>query len=108
MPAGHITDAHARLWDALEAGGTDADGLQVVTDEGKIYQGYERRTRESQQTGNLVIQELSSGKLVTIARDQVEEKIAAGSAMPAGLTAILSPEQLQDLVRYLVDLGKIK
>jgi putative heme-binding domain-containing protein len=82
--------------------------VQVVTDEGKIYQGYERRTRESQQTGNLVIQELSSGKLVTIARDHVEEKLAAGSAMPAGLTAILSPEQLQDLVRYLVDLGKIK
>ena len=82
--------------------------VQVVTDEGKIYQGYERRTRESQQTGTLVIQELSSGKLVTIARDQVEEKTAAGSAMPAGLTAILSPEQLQDLVRYLVDLGKIK
>ncbi|HIM60936.1 MAG TPA: dihydrodipicolinate synthase family protein [Dehalococcoidia bacterium] len=35
MPAGHITDAHARLWDALEAGGTDADGLQVVTDEAR-------------------------------------------------------------------------
>ena len=35
MPAGHITDAHARLWDALEAGETDADGLQVVTDEAR-------------------------------------------------------------------------
>ncbi len=35
MPAGHITNAHARLWDALEAGGTDADGLQVVTDEAR-------------------------------------------------------------------------
>ena len=35
MPAGHITDAHARLWDALEAGGTAADGLQVVTDEAR-------------------------------------------------------------------------
>lgn len=36
MPAGHITDAHARLWEALEAGGTDADGLQVVTDEARV------------------------------------------------------------------------
>ncbi len=35
MPAGHITDAHAKLWDALEAGGTDAHGLQVVTDEAR-------------------------------------------------------------------------
>ncbi len=33
MPAGHITDAHRRLWDALEKGGKSADGLQVVTDE---------------------------------------------------------------------------
>ncbi len=33
MPAGHITDAHRKLWDALEKGGKDSDGLQVVTDE---------------------------------------------------------------------------
>ncbi len=32
MPAGHITDAHVKLWEALEAGGVDDDGLQVVTD----------------------------------------------------------------------------
>jgi 4-hydroxy-tetrahydrodipicolinate synthase len=35
MPAGHITDAHAKLWGALEAGGVDSDGLQVVTDEAR-------------------------------------------------------------------------
>ncbi|MCH7969599.1 MAG: dihydrodipicolinate synthase family protein [Chloroflexi bacterium] len=35
MPAGHITDAHVKLWDALEAGGMDDDGLQVVTDEAR-------------------------------------------------------------------------
>jgi dihydrodipicolinate synthase/N-acetylneuraminate lyase len=33
MPSGHITDAHRKLWDALEKGGKGADGLQVVTDE---------------------------------------------------------------------------
>ena len=33
MPAGHITDAHRKLWDALEKGGKGGDGLQVVTDE---------------------------------------------------------------------------
>lgn len=31
MPAGHITEAHVALWDALEAGGTDADGNQIVS-----------------------------------------------------------------------------
>ncbi len=35
MPAGHITEAHVRLWDALEAGGVDEKGLQVVTDEAR-------------------------------------------------------------------------
>jgi dihydrodipicolinate synthase/N-acetylneuraminate lyase len=33
MPAGHITEAHVALWDALERGGTDGEGMQVVTDE---------------------------------------------------------------------------
>lgn len=35
MPAGHITDVHSKLWDALEKGGKTADGLQVVTDEAR-------------------------------------------------------------------------
>ena len=35
MPAGHITDAHVKLWDALDAGGVDDDGLQTVTDEAR-------------------------------------------------------------------------
>ena len=33
MPAGHITDAHRKQWDALEKGGKSSDRLQVVTDE---------------------------------------------------------------------------
>jgi 4-hydroxy-tetrahydrodipicolinate synthase len=35
MPAGHITDAHVKLWDALDAGGIDSNGLQIVTDEAR-------------------------------------------------------------------------
>lgn len=35
MPSGHITDAHRKLWDALEKGGRDSEGLQVVTDEAR-------------------------------------------------------------------------
>ncbi len=33
MPAGHITDAHSKLWAALEAGGKGEGHLQIVTDE---------------------------------------------------------------------------
>jgi len=35
MPAGHITDAHVKLWNALENGGVDEGGLQIVTDEAR-------------------------------------------------------------------------
>lgn len=33
MPSGHITDAHRKLWDALEKGGKGEGHLQIVTDE---------------------------------------------------------------------------
>jgi 4-hydroxy-tetrahydrodipicolinate synthase len=33
MPAGHLTDAHSKLWNALEKGGKDGAGNQVATDE---------------------------------------------------------------------------
>jgi len=36
MPAGHITDAHAKLWSALDAGGVDSDSLQIVTEEARV------------------------------------------------------------------------
>ena len=35
MPAGHITEAHVAVWNALEAGGVDENGQQVVTDEAR-------------------------------------------------------------------------
>ena len=37
MPAGHITEAHVAVWDALEAGGVDENGQQVVTDEARAH-----------------------------------------------------------------------
>ena len=35
MPAGHITDAHVKLWNALDAGGIDSNGLHIVSDEAR-------------------------------------------------------------------------
>ncbi len=82
--------------------------LQVFTDDGRILQGYERRTKSSRDDGDLMIKELSTGELLSIKRDQIDEIVEAGSAMPTGLTAVLTPEQLADLIRYLSDLGKIQ
>jgi putative heme-binding domain-containing protein len=82
--------------------------LQVVTDEGKIVQGYERRTKESRASGELIIKELSTGELVGVKRQHIEETLVVGSAMPTGMTSVLSRPQLLDLIRYLSELGKIK
>ncbi|MCH8922973.1 MAG: HEAT repeat domain-containing protein [Planctomycetes bacterium] len=82
--------------------------VQVITDDGKIYQGYERRTKESQRSGDLVIQDITTQTLMTIKKQHIEERRVTGSPMPKGLTAVLSRSQLLDLVQYLSELGKIK
>ena len=82
--------------------------LQVLTVSGKVVHGYERRTRDSQQSGDVVLQELTSQKLITIPKDEIEEQQTTGSPMPAGLTSVLSESQLFDLIHYLSELGKIK
>ena len=82
--------------------------VQVLTEDGKIHQGYERKTKSSQETGDLVLEDLATRKLVTIKRESVEAKKVTGSVLPSGLTAVLSREQLLDLLRFLSDLGKIR
>lgn len=82
--------------------------LQVVTTDGKIHQGYERRTKQSLESGDLIIQDPTTEELTTIKRQDVEEKRIVGSPMPTGLTALLSREQLLDLIHYLSDLGRIQ
>ncbi|MFP6667758.1 MAG: PVC-type heme-binding CxxCH protein, partial [Pirellulales bacterium] len=82
--------------------------VQVITADGKIHQGYERKTKESQATGDLVIQDLATKQLVTIKRQDIDEKQLTGSSMPAGLTSVLPRQQLLDLLSYLSELGRIK
>ncbi|MFP6620230.1 MAG: PVC-type heme-binding CxxCH protein, partial [Pirellulaceae bacterium] len=82
--------------------------VRVITDDGKIHQGYQRRTKESDQSGDLVLEDLAMQKTITIKQDQIDEKHVTGSVMPRGLPALLSRPQLLDLIRYLSELGKIK
>ena len=82
--------------------------LTVITNDGKVHQGYERRTAESQEAGNLVLESLATSDRITIEKAQIEEKRVTGSAMPAGLMALLSREQLLDLIQYLRELGKLQ
>ena len=79
--------------------------LQVLTKDGVVHQGYERRTRESQETGDLVMRELAAESLVTVREDQIESRSVLGSSMPVGLIAGMTRQQLSDLIRYLSRLG---
>ena len=82
--------------------------LQVLTVDGTIHQGYERRTRESEKSGDIVVQDLSSQRLLTIDQEDIEFIRKTGSPMPEGLTSVISPSQLLDLIQYLSELGKLK
>lgn len=82
--------------------------LTVITEDGKVHQGYERRTAESQEAGQLVLESLSTSERITIEKAQIEETRVTGSAMPAGLMALLSGPQLLDLIQYLRELGKLQ
>ena len=79
--------------------------LQVTTKDGKLHQGFERRTKESEETGDLVMRQLAIDVIVTIKKDQIASVQKLGSAMPAGLTTALTRQQQLDLIRYLSSLS---
>ena len=79
--------------------------VQVFTKVGEVVQGYERRTKESQETGDLVMRQLAAESLVTVRKEQIASKAVVGSAMPSGLTAGMTRQELLDLIRYLSKLG---
>ena len=72
-----------------------------------MLQGYERKTRETQETGDLLLEDPQSKEILRIKKDDIEVRQKAGSAMPSGLTSLLSREQLLDLIAYLQGLGKL-
>jgi putative heme-binding domain-containing protein len=81
--------------------------LEISTYDFMIYQGYARRTKESEATGDLVIQDLATQELITIKEEDIEGMRETGSPMPAGLTSLLSQSQLLDLFKYVTSLGKM-
>ena len=79
--------------------------LEITTSDFMIYQGYKRSTRESEASGDLVIQDLATGELVTIKAEDIEDVRQTGSPMPTGLTSLLSQAQLLDLFKHVTTLG---
>ena len=81
--------------------------VQAITIEGKIVHGYQRVARESQQSGDLVLEDLVTRQPTTIAKQHIDELQIIGSSMPTGLTALLTESQLLDLIQFLSELGRI-
>ncbi len=80
--------------------------LEVTTIDGQLQQGFERLTKESAKTGDLVLRQLATETLVTFKKDQIASRQELGSAMPTGLTADMTHQQLLDLIQYLTTLGR--
>jgi len=75
--------------------------LAVATRDGKLVQGY----KVSETDGELVLREAATGGHVRVPKGEIEETREQGSLMPEGLAASMTPGQLRDVVRFLIDLG---
>jgi putative heme-binding domain-containing protein len=74
----------------------------ILTVDGQVVTGY--KVRETAQA--VTLKEPASGKLISIAREEVEEEVAGSTLMPNSLIAGLSSQQQLDLIRFLCDLGR--
>jgi quinoprotein glucose dehydrogenase len=75
------------------------ESVAVLTADGKTYFGVLKG--EDETTLRLVT---ADGQLVTLAKDEIDERRAGPSAMPADLIKHISPREMRDLVAYLATL----
>ena len=81
---------------------------QVLTRDGRLHQGYPRKTRAIRESGDELLRELESERTRRFARDEIVASFPVGSVMPAGITAALTDRQVLDLLCYLSTLGRAK
>jgi putative heme-binding domain-containing protein len=76
--------------------------LAVTTTDGKLVQGVLRR-----ETAKALVLVDALGNRHDIAKADIEERRDIGSLMPEGLTAAMTVEQRRDLIRCLLELGRV-
>ncbi len=76
--------------------------IAVLTADGQVIRGYKTAETDDQ----LELKNSSSGKPIVIAQDDIEDVRDAGTLMPDGLMATMSPQDRRDLVAFLIELGK--
>ncbi len=74
----------------------------VATADGRTIQGY----KKGESAAELVLKDAATGRDCTIPKATIEERREAGTLMPDGLAASMTPEQRRDVLRFLVDQGK--
>ena len=76
--------------------------LRVITQDGKILQGYERKTKQSEAEGGLALLDPLTQTLMVLNADDIDTVQKSPSVMPEGLTNLLTSQQLSDLIAYLI------
>jgi putative heme-binding domain-containing protein len=75
---------------------------RAQTRDGRIVEGL----LESETADTVAIRDLLSGETTKLRRAEITSLKTGGSPMPEGLTSSLSRQQIADLIRYLMELGK--
>ncbi len=68
---------------------------------GRVFKGYKIRENDD----SLTLRDPALGTEQTLAKDDIDDLIEAGTLMPDGLVAGMTAEQQQDLVKFLSGLG---
>jgi putative heme-binding domain-containing protein len=76
--------------------------LSVATTDGKIRMGYE----VAKTAAELVLRDPATAETFRIAQTDIEAIRPEGSLMPEGLSESMTDQERQDLVRFLLDLGR--
>lgn len=76
--------------------------LRILTKDGDVIQGYPRKSRGD----DLLLIDSGTKQMRRISKNQIDKSVEGGTAMPNGVTAGLTREELRDLIRYLSELGK--
>lgn len=75
---------------------------QILTVDGKVVTGYKTESTEN----TITLRDPASGKMTSIARDDIDDEVVGSTVMPDGLTAAMTRLQQLDLIRFLSELGR--
>ncbi len=76
--------------------------LRIITKDGKVLQGYQRKTKLSESTGGLALLDPQTQQILVLNPGDIEEVQKSASVMPEGLTNLLTEQQLHDLISFLI------